>query len=158
MPSGVGAASERSMARAFSMLWSVTAHFRKPGDRNEPFGPLMTLAHASRSAIPSDFRDKGLEVLAYIADACEVIARFSVPAYRDTCWLLDRKRAALATNAISSYCEIVRLVDQKSLEFPYVDEGTDQTLTSTMLGTYCGERCKFQERSEYQKPQANHTG
>ena len=97
--------------RVFNMLWALTSMHFKPNEPNEPFEPMMRLADGRRSAIPTDFRGAPLEVVAWMAE------RATNPVLRvrlcDTCWLLDPKRAALAKLAISSYVEVVRLVDQK---------------------------------------------
>ena len=88
--------------RVFNMLWAITA-------------------------IPTDFRGELLEVVAWMAE------RATNPVLRarlcDMCWLLDRKRAALAVLAISSYVEVVRLVDQKLLTFQFQEDDQDQAIS-----------------------------
>jgi hypothetical protein len=97
-------------------------HF-KPGQKNEPFGPMVTFADGRRSAIPEDFRGARVDVLAYMAERATnrvLTARLS-----DVCWLLDRKRGTLGSLAISSYVEIVRKADVGELKWRFSKENDD---------------------------------
>ena len=122
----VSSVSETPALRVFSMLWALTGMHFRPQDPNEPFGPMSTRADGGRSAIPSDFRC-AVDVVAYMA------GRAVNPALRarlcDVTWLLDRKRSALGTLGVSSYIEIVQLVDQSILKFPHYSENEDQALS-----------------------------
>jgi hypothetical protein len=118
---------ETPEARVFNMLWALTSMHFKPNEPNEPFGPMMVLADGRRSAIPTDFRGEPLEVVVWMAErATNLVLRARLC---DTSWLLDPKRAALAIIAISSYVEVVRLVDQKLLTFQFQNDDQDQTIS-----------------------------
>ncbi len=113
--------------RIFNMLWALTSMHFKPNEPNSPFGPMMALSDGSRSAIPTDFRGEPLEVVAWMAErAINPILRARLC---DTCWLLDPKRAALAILAISSYVQVVQMVDQKLLMFQFQNDDIDQTIS-----------------------------
>jgi len=114
-------------ARVFNMLWALTSMHFKPNEPNGPFGPMMALADGRRTAIPTDFRGKPLEAVAWMAErATNLVLRARLC---DTCWLLDPKRAALAPLAISSYVEVVRMVDQNLLTFQFQNDDQDQTIS-----------------------------
>jgi hypothetical protein len=105
-PQGEGAElPDDPTVRVFNLLSSVLGMHFKPEHKNEPFGPMVTFADGRRSAIPEDFRGAHVDVLAHMAD------RATNPVLRarlcDVCWLLDRKRGTLGTQAMSSYVEIV---------------------------------------------------
>jgi hypothetical protein len=104
-------------ARVFNMLAAVTGMMFKPQEPNEPFGAMAMFSDGRRSAQPSDFRGPPVEVLADMA------ARSKHPVLRarlaDTCWLLDRKRGALAASAAEAYVEIVQKVDGGTLRFRF---------------------------------------
>jgi hypothetical protein len=113
--------------RVFNMLWALTSMYFKPNEPNEPFGPMMRLADGRRTAIPTDFRGEPLEVVARMAErATNLVLRARLC---DTCWLLDPKRAALAKLAISSYVEVVQMVDRKLLKFQFQNDDQDQTIS-----------------------------
>jgi hypothetical protein len=113
--------------RVFNMLWALTSMHFKPNEPNEPFGPMMRLADGRRTAIPTDFRGEPLEVVARMAErATNLVLRARLC---DTCWLLDPKRAALAKLAISSYVEVVQMVDRKLLKFQFQNDDQDQTIS-----------------------------
>jgi hypothetical protein len=118
--------SDTPALRVFSMLSALTGMHFRPHDPNEPFGPMLTLADGQRSAIPSDFRT-GVDVIANMA------GRATNPVLRarlcDVSWLLDRKRSLLGTSGISSYVELVQLVDQRILRFAHHAETEDQALS-----------------------------
>lgn len=114
-------------ARVFNMLSALTSMHFKPNEPNEPFGPMIVLADGRRSAIPTDFLGEPLEVVARMAErATNLVLRARLC---DTCWLLDPKRAALAILAISSYVEVVRMVDQKLLTFQFQNDDQDQSIS-----------------------------
>ena len=114
-------------ARVFNMLWALTSMHFKPNDPNWPFVPIMVLADGRRSAIPTDFCGGPLEVVVWMAErATNLVLRARLC---DTCWLLDPKRAALAIRALSSYLEVVRMVDQKLLTFQFQNDDQDQTIS-----------------------------
>lgn len=110
-------------ARVFNLLSSVLGLHFKPEQRNEPFGPMVTFADGRRSAIPEDFRKAHVDVLAYLADrAINPVLRARLC---DVSWLLDRKRGALGTRAVSSYVEIIRKVDAGELKWRFPEENED---------------------------------
>lgn len=127
-PGGEGdEVADSAAIRVYDMLWALTGMDFKPKEPNEPFGPMMVLADGSRSAIPSDFRGAPLEVVAHMAErATNPVLRARLS---DACWLIDRKRATLATLAISSYVDVVRLVDQKMLSFEFCEPAEDQSIS-----------------------------
>jgi hypothetical protein len=53
--------------RVFTMLSAITGMYFKAGEPNEPFGPMVTFADGRRSAIPSDFREGHVDLLAEMA-------------------------------------------------------------------------------------------
>lgn len=108
-----------SASRIFDMLSAVTGMYFKADERNEPFGAMMTLSDGRRTAIPSDFRER-TDLLATMAEqAINPVLRARLC---DVVWLLDRKRANLATAAVVAYFDIVREVEQGRLRFSYSDE------------------------------------
>ena len=119
---GEGSAGQDKSAsiRVMMMLSSITGMHFKPHERNEPFGPMVTFADGSRSAIISDFRAH-LELLADLAvRATNLVLRARLS---DVCWLLDRKRGTLALAAISAYAEIVEKTETDELRFRFAKEG-----------------------------------
>jgi hypothetical protein len=107
------------IARTFTMLCALSGMYFKPDERNEPFGPMVTLVNGSRSAIPSDFQ-ACIEVLADMAHRAAnpvLLARLA-----DVCWLLDRKRGKLAAAAISAYVDIVQRTKRGDLKFRFEQE------------------------------------
>jgi hypothetical protein len=109
-----------SAGRIFLMLHALTGMHFKPHERNEPFGPLMTLADGRRTAVPGDFRFEHIDLLA------ELASRTRNPVLRariaDICWLLDRKLGSLARSAVLAYTEVVEKVDTGELEFPHAKQ------------------------------------
>jgi hypothetical protein len=86
---------------------------------------MWTLADGRRSAIASDFRGR-VNVLAHMAgQAASPVLRARLC---DVSWLLDRKRSGLGTRGVSSYVEIVQLVDQRISKFAHHSESEDQAL------------------------------
>jgi hypothetical protein len=109
-------ANETRATRLWDFLWGLTGLHFKPADINEPFGPMMVYSNGARSAILSDFSGH-IDMLATMAVTTSNLvlkARLS-----DICWLLDRKRAALGTAAISSYLKILREIEAGELKFGF---------------------------------------
>lgn len=106
--------------RVFTMLSAVTGMHFKPEERHEPFGPMVTFADGRRSAIPSDFREGHVDLLAEMAE------RAKQPVLRarlvDVCWLLDRKRGNLGSLAVNAYAETVQKADRGVLKFRFESE------------------------------------
>jgi hypothetical protein len=74
---------------------------------------MVTFADGRRSAVPEDFRGQ-VETLAYMAErAANPVLRARLS---DVCWLLDRKRGKLGSQAIATYAEIVRKADAGELK------------------------------------------
>jgi hypothetical protein len=108
--------------RVFAMLWAVTGmHFRSK-EPNEPFGAMMIFADGRSTPVPADFRGSPVEVLAQMASKAKhpvLRARLA-----DVSWLLERKRAALASLAAEAYVEIVKQVNAGTLKFRFeTDQG-----------------------------------
>lgn len=108
------------VGRTFAMLWAVTGMHFRPRQPNDPFGAMLVLANGGRSALPADFRGPPIHVLSQMAE------RAKHPALRarlaDVCWLLDRKRGALAALAADAYVEIVDKVDAGQLKFRFEND------------------------------------
>jgi hypothetical protein len=105
--------------RVFAMLWAVAGMHFRPREVNDPFGAMLVLSGGGRSAIPADFRGPPLDVLSYMAERAKhpvLRARLA-----DVCWLLDRKRSAMAALASEAYVEIVKMVDAGELNFRFDD-------------------------------------
>jgi hypothetical protein len=111
--------------RVATMLSAIAGMHFNPEQRNEPYGAMVIFADGRRSAVPEDFRAR-VDVLAYMAD------RATHPVLRtrlcDVCWLLDRKRGALAMLAISSCVEVVRKADRGELKWRFTGENDDPGL------------------------------
>jgi len=102
------------------MLWAVTGMHFRPREVNDPFGAMLVLSGGGRSAIPADFRGPPLNVLSYMAERAKhpvLRARLA-----DVCWLLGRKRSAIAALASEAYVEIVKMVDAGELNFRFDDD------------------------------------
>ena len=102
--------------RMLTFIAAALNLYFKPEERNEPFGAFMTRADGRRSAIPSDFV-RYVDVLAHIAERARnpaLKARLS-----DLCWILDRKRSAMAFAAVTSYVDIVKGVDRGDLTYGF---------------------------------------
>jgi hypothetical protein len=106
-------------ARLFTMLSAITGMHLKAHAREEPFGPMFALADGRRSAIPADFRDGHIDLLAGMA------MRSANPVLKgrlaDVCWLLDRRRGALGRVAITAYVDTIEGVESGPLKFPFTD-------------------------------------
>jgi len=111
---------ETSEGRAYLTLSAITGMYFKPEDRNEPFGPMLTLMDGRRSAVPGDFQLGHQEILADLGQRAQnpvLQARLC-----DVCWLLDRKKGKLGTLALAAYVKIVRGVDRGELAFRFEKE------------------------------------
>jgi hypothetical protein len=106
-------------ARLFVMLSAVTGMHLKAHERDEPFGPMMAMADGRRTAVPADFRDGHVDLLANLA------TRTANPVLRarlaDLAWLLDRKRGKLGGLAITAYIDTIEAIEAGTLKFPYGD-------------------------------------
>jgi hypothetical protein len=113
--------SDTAATRVFTTLSAITGMYFKPEERHEPFGPMVTFADGRRSAIPSDFREGRVDLLA------EMAKRAKHPVLRarlaDVCWLLDKKRVNLGSLAVNAYSEIVQKADSGELKFRFEEEG-----------------------------------
>jgi hypothetical protein len=107
-------------ARVFQMLGGACGMLLQPAEPNEPFAAMAIFPGKGRSAIPSDFMGPPLEALVEMASLAKhptLRARLG-----DLCWLLDRKRGALAGTAASAYVEIVEKVDSGVLKFQFDED------------------------------------
>jgi Transposase, Mutator family len=120
---------ETAATRIFAMLTAATSMRLKAREREEPFGPLMSSCDR-RTAIPADFRGEPVKLLADMA------ARSVNPLLKarlaDMCWLLERKRGALAAVAVAAYVETIEAVELGTLKFQYAhNDGASPRATST---------------------------
>ncbi len=103
------------------MLWAVTGMHLRAHERNEPFGPMLAFADGRRSAVPADFREGHIDLLADMA------MRASYPVLRarlaDVCWILDRRRGSLGGLAIDAYVDTIEGVERGDLKFPSARDG-----------------------------------
>lgn len=112
---------DTAATRVFTMLSAVTGMHFKPEDRHEPFGAMVIFADGRRSAIPSDFREGHVDLLAEMAERAKhpvLQARLA-----DVCWLLDRKRGNLGSLGVNAYVETVQKADRGELKFRFETEG-----------------------------------
>jgi lysyl-tRNA synthetase class 1 len=117
-----GQAENSPAGRVFSMLNAITGMLFQPERASEPFGAMLILTDGRRSAVPEDFAGAPVETLALLAECSTnplLKARLS-----DVCWLLDRKRGALAGSAIAAYIDIVQKVDNGELKLPFEEKGS----------------------------------
>jgi hypothetical protein len=96
---------DQAGARAYSMLGAICSFYFKPGDQNEPFGPMMRLEDGRRSSQPTDFRGSPESVLAAQLDRISHLGVRTRVA--DIVWLLDRKRVGAGLMAVNGYGDIV---------------------------------------------------
>jgi hypothetical protein len=92
------------------MLSAVTGMHLKAHERDEPYGPHITLADGRRTGVPADFRDGHVELLADMAMRCTnpvLKARLA-----DVCWVLDRRRGRLRAVAITAYLDTIESVER----------------------------------------------
>lgn len=110
---------ETADARSFVMLSAVTGMHLKAQEREDPFGPMLAMADGRRSAIPADFRDGHIDLLADLAmRAANPVLRARLA---DVAWLLDRKRGKLGAIAITAYVDTIEAIEAGTLKFPYGD-------------------------------------
>jgi hypothetical protein len=110
---------ETAEARLFVMLSAVTGMHLKADEREEPFGPMLAMADGRRSAIPADFRDGHIDLLAGLATrAANPVLRARLA---DVAWLLDRRRGKLGGIAITAYVDIIEALEAGTLKFPHGD-------------------------------------
>jgi len=110
---------ETAEARLFVMLSAVTGMHLKAHERDEPFGPMLAWADGRRSAIPADFREGHIDLLADLAmRAANTVLRARLA---DVAWLLDRKRGKLGGIAITAYVDTIEATEAGTLKFPYGD-------------------------------------
>ena len=120
-PATGAGAPDTPEARVFTMLSAVTGMHLKADEREEPYGPLMTLADGSRTAVLADFRNGHVDLLAEIAMRCRnpvLKARLA-----DVCWVLDRRRGRLGAVAIAAYIDTIESVEREKLKFVGGDGG-----------------------------------
>jgi len=125
------AASEgdEGAAAVYAALAALCSFHFRPGDMNDPFGPMIQL-EGRRSAIPDDFRACA-SVVAFMAERTSVVAlkaRLS-----DVAWLLDRRRVDLGLAAISAYCQTVRDVAAGASKFRLEQSNTPYSAQSRNL-------------------------
>jgi hypothetical protein len=77
------------------------------------------MADGRRSAIPADFREGHIDLLADLAmRAANTVLRARLA---DVAWLLDRKRGKLGGIAITAYVDTIETTEAGTLKFPYGD-------------------------------------
>src|ERR1700761_1125258 len=115
-PTGAGVEPlDTAETRVFQMLWAVTGMHLKAREREEPFGPHLVMTDGRRSAIPADFRDGHIDLLADMAiRAAHPVLRARLA---DVCWLLDRKRGRLGAAAVTAYTDTVEGAEAETLKF-----------------------------------------
>jgi hypothetical protein len=110
---------ETAETRLFVMLSAVTGMRLKAHEREEPFGPVLAMADGRRSAIPADFREGHIDLLADLAmRASNTVLRARLA---DVAWLLDRRRGKLGGIAITAYVDTIEATEAGTLKFPYGD-------------------------------------
>lgn len=107
---------ETPATRIFAMLSAVTGMYLKPSERDEPYGPMMS-GGGRRTAIPADFRGAPVELLAKMAERS--VSPVLKARLADLCWLLERRRGALAAAAIVAYVDTIEAVERGELKFPF---------------------------------------
>lgn len=119
-PTGTGVERlDTPEARLFVLLSAVTGMHLKPHEREEPFGPMMAMADGRRSAIPADFWDDHIDLLADMAmRAANSVLRARLA---DVAWLLDRRRGKLGGIAITAYIDTIEGLETGALKLPYSD-------------------------------------
>lgn len=120
--------------RVFRLLAAVSQMHFKPHDRAEPYGPLFVM-DGRRSVIPDDLRGEQSAVFAIIAPTVKnagLRARLA-----DVAWLNDRKQAASAQLAITSFCAAVQLVSEGKAELFFEDEKVTSHNASELLRRAC---------------------
>lgn len=120
---------DESAASVYAALSALCGFYFRPGDVNDPFGPMIQL-EGRRSAIPDDFRACA-SVVAFMAERTAVVslkARLS-----DVAWLLDRRRVDLGLAAISAYCQTVRDVAAGARKFRLEQSNTPYSAQSRNL-------------------------
>lgn len=106
-------------SRLFVMLSAITGMHFKPHEREEPFGPMLAMADGRRSAIPVDFHDGHIDLLADMAmRAANPVLRARLA---DVAWLLDRRRGKLGRIAITAYLDTIEALEAGTLKFPLSD-------------------------------------
>lgn len=142
------AAGDERAARVYRLLAAVTQIHFKPGDRAEPYGPMF-VADGRRSLIPSDLRGVQSEVFATVAPC------ISNPGLRarlaDITWLNDRKQAAMAQLAISSYCAAVQDVADGEAEMLF----EDAKATSHNGAEILRRACQIANMTGWKEPEAS---
>lgn len=135
-------------ALAYRLLADVSGIHFKPEDRAEPYGPRW-VAGDRRTIVPGDLRGEQSAAFAAIAP------RFKNPGLRarlaDIAWINDRRLAASAHLAISSYCEAVCLVADGKAEF-FLSEQSPCSHTGM---TYLRRACQIAQATGWKTPEAN---
>jgi hypothetical protein len=107
---------ETDATRILAVLGAAPSMHLNVHDREEPFGPLISSSDR-RTAIPADF---GGEPVKLLADMAERAANPVLKArLADICWLLERKRGALAAVAVAGYVDTIEAVELGTLKFPF---------------------------------------
>lgn len=121
-------------------------HF-KPEDRAEPYGPVM-IANGRRSLIPDDLRGEQSNVFAALAPTIKNAGLRALLA--DIAWLNNRRLAASAQLAISSFCEAVRLVLDGKAKLYFDDETAGSHNGVEMLR----RACQIAQATGWKEPEA----
>jgi hypothetical protein len=99
---------DQAAVRVFAMLTAITQMYFRPNDKNEPYGPLSVLTDRRRTPIPADYRTLAAEVAALATKAQNPVLRARLA---DIGWLLDRRQAQLARDAVANIVDVIGLID-----------------------------------------------
>lgn len=141
-------AGDERATRLYRLLAAVTQIHFKPNDRAEPYGPMF-VADGRRSLIPSDLRGAQSNVFAVVAPGIfnpGLRARLA-----DIAWLNDRKQAAMALLAISSYCAAVQGVADGKAEFFFEHAKSTSHNGAEMLR----RACQISNMTGWKEPEAS---
>jgi hypothetical protein len=141
------AEKDETAERVYRLLAAVTQMHFKPNDQGEPYGPMLVM-DGRRSIIPDDLRGEQSAIFAAIAPKLRNTGLRAL--FADIAWLNDRKLAASARLAITSFTETVRLVANGEAEFRF---GNGQAASST--GTDLLRRaCQIAQATGWKEPEA----
>jgi len=142
------AAGDARAERVYRLLAAVTHIHFKPNDKAEPYGPKFVM-DGRRSIIPSDLRGAQSEVFAAVAPA--VVNPGLRARLADIAWLNDRKQAAMAQLAISSYCAAVQDVIDGKAELFFEDRKATSHNGTELLR----RACQIANMTGWKEPEAS---
>lgn len=142
------AAGDARAERVYRLLAAVTQIHFKPNDQSEPYGPMFVM-DGRRSIIPSDLRGAQSEVFSAVAP--DVVNPGLRARLADIAWLNDRKQAAMAQLAISSYCAAVQDVIDGQAELFF----EDRKATSHNGAELLRRACQIASMTGWKEPEAS---